>query len=186
MVLSGGSAFVQHRHYYHQRVQSQFLERRHLQSLSGEQRLREHCPKGTPLVMSRFTPLQDPCLGYEQQDHIDPYCVEMASAAMIHFGLDPGIFVRFLSGKYNGQYRDICRTLDAIQDHITSDDYGHIKQIFLDGCPAQLTFKEPSSNKLEFISRGNLKSFVENPQLVQKTMNKENHYSHLVPMDLLL
>jgi hypothetical protein len=56
----------------------------------------------------------------------------------------------------------------------------------LDGCPVQLTFEEPLSNKLEFISCGNLKSFVENPQLVQKTMNKEGHYSHLVPMDPLL
>jgi hypothetical protein len=32
----------------------------------------------------------------------------------------------------------------------------------------------------------NKKSFVENPQLVQKTMNKEDRYSHLVPMDPLL
>jgi hypothetical protein len=61
-----------------------------------------------------FTPLQDPPLRYEQQDHINPYCVEMASMAMIHFGLDPGKFVRFLLGEYTGQYRDICRTLDAI------------------------------------------------------------------------
>ncbi len=50
MVSSGGSAFVQHHHYYHQGVQSQFLEGRHLQSLSGEQGLRKHCPEGTPLV----------------------------------------------------------------------------------------------------------------------------------------
>jgi hypothetical protein len=97
----------------------------------------------------------------------------MASVAMIHFGLDPGKFVCFLLGKYTGQYRDVHRTLEAIQDHITSDDYGHIKQILLDGCPAQLTSKEPSSNKLKFTSCGNSKSFVENPQLVQKTMNKE-------------
>ena len=61
-----------------------------------------------------FTPLQDPCLGYEQQDHIDLYCVEMASVAMIHFGLDPGKFVRFLLGKYTGQHRDVCLTLDAV------------------------------------------------------------------------
>ncbi len=33
-----------------------------------------------------FTPLRDPCLVYEQQDHINPYRVEIASAAMIHFG----------------------------------------------------------------------------------------------------
>jgi hypothetical protein len=55
----------------------------------------------------------------------------------------------------------------------------------LNGFPAELTFKEPSSNKLEFISCGNLESFVENPQLEQKTMNKEYRYSHLVPMDPL-
>jgi hypothetical protein len=112
--------------------------------------------------------------------------MEMASADMVHFGLDPGKVVRFLLGKYTGQYCDVCHTLDAIQDHVTSEDYGHIKRILLDGCPAQLTFEEPSSNKLEFISRVNSKSFVENPQLVQKTMNKEDRYNHLVPMDPLL
>jgi hypothetical protein len=61
-----------------------------------------------------FTPLQDPRLGYEPQDHIDSFCVEMASATMIHIGLDPGKFVRFLSGKYTGQHWDICCTLDAV------------------------------------------------------------------------
>jgi hypothetical protein len=61
-----------------------------------------------------FTPLQDSRLGYEQQDHIDPYRVEMASAAMIHFVLDPGKFLRFLLGKYTSQYWDVHRTLDAI------------------------------------------------------------------------
>jgi hypothetical protein len=61
-----------------------------------------------------FTPLQDPCLGYEQQDHIVPYPVEMASVAMIHFGLDPSKFVSLSSGKYTGQHWDVCCTLDAI------------------------------------------------------------------------
>jgi hypothetical protein len=61
-----------------------------------------------------FTPLQDCRLGYEQQEHIDPYCVEMASMAMIHFGLDTGKFVRLLLGKYTGQYWDVLCTLDAI------------------------------------------------------------------------
>jgi hypothetical protein len=87
---------------------------------------------------------------------------------MIHFGLDPGKFVCFLLGKYTSQYQEVRRTLNAIRDHIASDGYSHIKQILLDGCPAQLTFEEPLSNKLEFISHGNSKSFVESPQLVQK------------------
>ncbi len=107
----------------------------------------------------------------------------MASSAMIHFGLDPGKFVLFLSGEYTGQYRDVRSTLDAVRDHVNMDDYNHIKRILMDGCPSQLTFKEPSSNILEFIPRGNSKNFIANPKLVRKTMNKEDRYSHLVPMD---
>jgi hypothetical protein len=71
-------------------------------------------PKVLHWLWVNFTPLQDPCLGYKQQDHIDPFHVEMASAAIIHFGLDPGKFVSFLLGEYTGQYRGVCRTLDAI------------------------------------------------------------------------
>jgi hypothetical protein len=110
----------------------------------------------------------------------------MASAAMIHSRLDLGKFVCFLSGEYTGQYRDVRRTLDAVRGHVNTDDYNHIKRILMDGCPAQLTFEEPSSNKVEFISRGNSKNFNANPKLVRKTMNKEDRYSHLVPMDPIL
>ena len=133
-----------------------------------------------------FTPLHEPCLGYGNQECIDPYRVEMDSAAMIHFGLDPWKFICFLSGEYTGQYQDVRRTLDAVRDHVTTDDYNHIKQILMDGCPAQLTFEGPLSIKLEFISRGNSKNFIANPKLVRKTMNKEDRYSHLVPMDPIL
>ncbi len=110
----------------------------------------------------------------------------MASAAMIHFGLDLGKFVHFLSGEYTGQYRDVRHSLDAVRDHVNTDDYNHIMRILMDGCPAQLTFKEPLSNKLEFISRGNSKNFIVNPKLVPKTMNNKDRYSHLVPMDPIL
>jgi hypothetical protein len=98
-------------------------------------------PKVLCWLQVNFAPLRDPHQGYKQQDHINLYHVEMASAAMTHFGIDPGKFVRFLSGEYTGQYRDVRFTLDAIRDHVTSDDYGYIKQILLDGCPAQLTFE---------------------------------------------
>ncbi len=43
-------------------------------------------PKGLHWLRVDFTSLCDPHLGYKQQDHIDPHHVEMASAAMIHFG----------------------------------------------------------------------------------------------------
>ena len=59
-------------------------------------------PKVLRWLRVDFTSLQDPRLVYEQQDHINPHRLEMASMAMIHFGIDPGKFVCFLLGKYTG------------------------------------------------------------------------------------
>jgi hypothetical protein len=42
---------------------------------------------------------------------------------------------------------------------------------------------EPLDNKLKMIRRGNSKSFNDNPNLVRKAMNKEDRYSHLVPIN---
>jgi hypothetical protein len=93
---------------------------------------------------------------------MDHHCVEMASMVMTHFGLDPGKFVCFLAGEYTGHHHDACHTPDTVQDYVTIDNYEHMKRILLDRCPA-LTFEKPSTNKLEFIARGNSKSFVNNP-----------------------
>jgi hypothetical protein len=59
-------------------------------------------PKTCHWLCLDFTPLQEPRCGYEDQGAIDSHQVEMASAAMIHFGLDPGKFVGWLSGEYTG------------------------------------------------------------------------------------
>jgi hypothetical protein len=83
------------------------------------------------------------CLGYEEQNHINPHRVKMAGAAMIHFGLDPGEFVCFLVGKYTGHCQDVCCTLNAVRDHVTPEDYEHMKRIYLNGCPAQSTSRSP-------------------------------------------
>jgi hypothetical protein len=61
-----------------------------------------------------------------------------------------------------------------------------MKQILLDECPAQLDFEEPLSNKIGMIDQGNSKSFNANTALVLKTMNKEDWYSHLIPLDEIM
>jgi hypothetical protein len=50
----------------------------------------------------------------------------------------------------------------------------------------QLNFEEPLSNKIEMIDQGNSKSFNANTALVLKTMNKEDQYSHLIPLDEIM
>ena len=49
---------------------------------------------------TNFSPLLDPQHDYKEKNKILPRRVEMASAAMIHFGLDPGKLVRWLGGEY--------------------------------------------------------------------------------------
>ncbi len=70
--------------------------------------------------------------------------------------------------------------------HISHEDLAHMKQILLDGFPAELMFKEPLSNKMAMVSRGNFKSLNDNPEIVKKTMNEEDRYSHIVSLDILI
>ncbi len=88
---------------------------------------------------------------YEQQEQIDPHCIEMASAAMVRFGLDPGKLIQWIGGKYTGYHCDVQRTLVAVCPYIIAEDYNHIEQILLDGCPAEIMFTEPLDNKLKTI-----------------------------------
>ncbi len=130
-----------------------------------------------------FSLLCEPRYTYKQQERIDPHCLEMASAAMIYFGLDPGKFVQWLGGEYTSHHPDVQMTLDAVESHITPRDFKHMKQILLGSCPAELMFIEPLYNKLAMLKRGNLKTFKDNPDLVKKAMNKEDRYSHLIPIN---
>ncbi len=111
-----------------------------------------------------LTPLKKPRLNYyEQQQSIDPHRVEMASAAMVHLGMDPGKLVCFLGGEYTGERRDVRRILCSIHGHVSREDYNHIKWILLRGCPAKLKFTESNHSKVTMLRRGNQKSFNDKP-----------------------
>ena len=105
---------------------------------------------------------------------------------MINFVLDPGKLVCWLGGKYTGARRDVTGTLTAVRDQVSTDDYNHMKRILLDGFPFELTFDKPLANKSVMIQRGNSKSFNKKTELVMKTSNKEDRYSHVLLLDKLL
>ncbi len=50
-------------------------------------------PKITRWLTVDFSLLHEHRYNYDQQEQINPHRVEMASAAMVHFGLNPGEFV---------------------------------------------------------------------------------------------
>jgi hypothetical protein len=91
-----------------------------------------------------------------------------------------------LGGEYTGQHQDAHSTLAAVRGHVLAGDYAHMKWILLDGCPAQLDIEEPLSNKIEMSKHGNSKGFNNYTNLVLKTINKEERYSHLIPLDEIM
>ena len=72
--------------------------------------------------------------------------------------------------------------LDAVSSVVSQQDYNQIKRILTEGCPHTFKFEEPVDNKARALVRGNQKSFSMNDIVVNKTINKEDRNSHIVPM----
>ena len=131
-----------------------------------------------------FSPLREPRIGYADQQAIQQARVDMATAAMIHYGLHPGMLIRYLKGEYIGESRNIAAILQAVSPHINEDDTNHIRRILTQGCPSKLILSEPNDMKFKMIAQGNQQTFQMYPEAVTKTMNKEERHSHLIPVKL--
>ena len=134
------------------------------------------------LLSVDFTPLRHPRIGYANQTEVSLERVDMMAAAMIHYGLNPGMLVRYLGGEYTGAYRDIKMLKEKLMPHVPVDDMSQIMRILTSGCPADFALEESAASKALMIKRGNQKNFVMNEEKVRKTVNKEDRFSHLIPL----
>ncbi len=96
-------------------------------------------PKLKGWLQIDFSLLRKPHLNYKSQMQIDPHQVCMANAAMAHFGLDPGRFIRWMGGEYTGQHQDTHSTLAAVKGHILADLGWEISSEF-SGIPQLIRF----------------------------------------------
>ncbi len=69
-----------------------------------------------------FSMLRKPRLNYKNQTQINPHRVCMTNAAMAHFGLDPGRYVRWMGGEYTSQLQDAYSTLAAVKGRVSTDN----------------------------------------------------------------
>ncbi len=58
-----------------------------------------------------FGKLQEPCIGYANQEAIQLSRVDMATAAMINYSLPPGMTIRYIKGEYVGKNRNVKQIL---------------------------------------------------------------------------
>ena len=129
-----------------------------------------------------FSPLKLPRLDYNEQEKIDENRVDMTTALMIETGLIPGIAVRYLSGEYTAEHRDVEAILSYVHGHITSEDENNMRKFLTEGAPSKFDWVEPRDNKMARLDMGNQPSIERNGELVRKTINKEDRYSHVLPM----
>jgi len=160
-----------------------FLQILELASLSRVNKfMKKVVPEIVRLLNVDWRPLKRPRLNYQSQREIDPHRVDMATALAVRAGLDPGKIVRTLNGEYTGAHRNVKRVLKAVAPVVSAEDYSQIKRVLRRGCPFSLKFQEDGDNKLRAITKGNQKSFVQNPDVVKKALNKEDRNSHLVTL----
>ncbi len=127
-----------------------------------------------------FTPLLEPRFNYQEQTEIQQDRVDMATALMIRLDMHPGLAVRYVQGEFTGEERDVETVCNTIEPLVSKEDLEHIRRIMTMGCPAKCIFEEDAANKEKMLARGNQKSFEDNPDVADKTLNKEDRYSHLL------
>ncbi len=131
-----------------------------------------------------ITPLLVPQIGYATQESILQICVDLATAGMIHYGLHPGMLIWYLKGEYTGENIDVAGIIAKVSPYISKDDAVQVEQILTQGCPSKLQVSKPSAMKDEIIALGNQQTFHMCPELVTKTMNKEECNSHIIALKL--
>ncbi len=58
-----------------------------------------------------FSKLREPRIGYAMQQEIQQSHVDLATVAMIHYFLYPGMLIRYVKGKYVGENRDFPKCM---------------------------------------------------------------------------
>ena len=127
--------------------------------------------------------LLDTRYNYESQKEISSERVELATAALIQFDMNPGKLIRYLGKEFTGESRDVDAFRRVVEPHCDPEDVQQALRILNDGCPSILHWEEPSANKFKLLQRGNQKTFDENVEIADKTLNKEDKHSHLVPCE---
>jgi hypothetical protein len=129
-----------------------------------------------------FSELQELRIGYAEQTTIQSSRVVMATDCAIHYSLHSGTVIRYLKGEYVGKNRNVSQILMDVSSHVNKTDAAHIEQILSQGCPSRLSFEETSVMEAFIIQKVNQATFKMHPEIVTKTISKEDRHSHLLPV----
>ncbi len=78
-----------------------------------------------------FSNLKLPRYNYADQTKISKERINLATACAIHYGLNTGMVIRYLKGKYIGESRDADKILERVSQYIDEVDCKHITWIII-------------------------------------------------------
>jgi hypothetical protein len=106
-----------------------------------------------------FSKVKLPRFNHADQTKISQERVDLAMACAIYYGLNTGMVVQYLKGKYVGESRDADKILEKVSPYISRVDCKHIKRIINQGCPSHINFEEEYDNKHMVLRKGNQQTF---------------------------
>ena len=62
------------------------------------------------------------------------------------YDLDFGLFLRYLSGKYAGRWRDVNKIVRTVSPYVTESDARHIRRILETGCLFEFNWERTTEN----------------------------------------
>ena len=127
-----------------------------------------------------FLALRLPDPDYATRKEISKHLVWLMAACAVYYDLDFGLVLRYLSGEYTGEWRDVNEIVRTVSPYVTDSDAQHIRRILETGCPFEFNWEQTTENKEIFVRRGNSPSIAANWPSVLKTLAKEVRNKHLM------
>jgi hypothetical protein len=154
--------------------QDMYLTDVEINSLKNVNRMYQEIIKDILLLRSiDFSMLKLPRFDYAKQTKISLNRVDLATACAIYYGLNTGIVVRYLKGKYVKKSRNANIIFEKVLPYICKVDCRHIVSIINQGCPSHIDFEENYEDKHMVLRKGNQQTFLQFPEITAKAMNKE-------------
>ena len=133
------------------------------------------------LLTVDFSSLRQPRVHFDSQLTISKSRVSLLAACAVHYNLDFGLVTRYLGGEYMALHRDPSAIINRVRGLISDDDLNHIHRVLTIGCPAHFNYEESAANKEAFLRRAYHASLASSKEVVDKTLNKEERNSHIIP-----
>ena len=133
-------------------------------------------------VQLDFSRIQSPMSNYDKQTEIPMGKVMCITACALHYDLHIPSVLRYAGGNYTGEYRNVENIVSKLEGIVHQRDIDDLQRVFKVGAPTRMVAESTSKNFQDYFTYGNHASIAQDIEKVEKTMNKEERNSYVLPL----